>query len=168
MPEITISDLGSLGEFVGAIAVIASLIYVGAQIKQNTNAVRISTAQAHLDIWNDVVSNFCQSPELASIYSRGLSDVSILNESEKVQFFAQVGLIFRYYESSYLQRDEQALDERLWQGLNQTLIDTLFYPGVRQWWEVRRHWFYKDFQKLVDEIAASGGGRAMYGEGCTS
>ena len=164
MPEITISDLGSLGEFVGAIAVIASLIYVGAQIKQNTKAVRISTTQSHLEVWNDVVSNFCQSQELASIYSRGISDISILDEAEKVQFFAQLGLIFRYYESSYLQREIHALDDRLWEGLHETLKDTLFYPGARQWWYVRRHWFYKDFRAVVDEVAARGGGQAMYGE----
>ncbi|NCF19582.1 MAG: hypothetical protein GWP63_15170 [Haliea sp.] len=164
MNTISLSELGSLGEFVGAIAVIGSLIYVAVQIKQNTNAVRISSAQAHLEVWNDVVSNFCQSPELARIYSRGLQGISELNTSERVQFFAQVGLIFRYYESSYLQRDEQALDDKLWKGLQETMIDTLYYKGCKEWWERRRHWFYEEFRELVDNIVSQNSGREMYGE----
>ncbi len=33
-------ELGALGEFIGAFGVIASLVYVGLQIRQNTRAVR--------------------------------------------------------------------------------------------------------------------------------
>jgi hypothetical protein len=164
MNEISLSDLGSLGEFVGAIAVIASLIYVAVQIKQNTNAARISSAQTHLELWNDVVSNFCQSPELASIYSRGLHGISGLTEPERVQFFAQFGLIFRYWESSYLLRHEQALDDKLWEGLKETMVDSLSYPGCKEWWERRRHWFYEEFREMVDEAILRKSGRAMYGE----
>jgi hypothetical protein len=164
MNEITINQLGSLGEFIGAIAVVASLIYVAIHIKQNTNATRISTMQAHVDIWNDIASNFCQSSELASIWYQGLKGISTLKEGTKVQFFAQLGLIFRYYESSYLEWREDALDDRLWEGLHQTLVDQMSHPGACQWWEYRRHWFYTDFRVMVDEVVASGGGRAMYGE----
>ena len=91
MAEITISDLRSLVEFFGAIAVMASLIYVGAQIRQNTNDVRKSTTQAHSEVWNDMVRNACQSSELASIYSPGMRDVSILKDAEKIRLFAQLG-----------------------------------------------------------------------------
>jgi hypothetical protein len=164
MNEITIDQLGSLGEFVGAIAVVASLIYVAVQIKQNTNATRISTMQAHVDIWNDIASNFCRSSELASIFHEGLKGISTLNEGARVQFFAQLGLIFRYYESSHIEWGEGALDDRLWEGLKTTLVDQLSHPGAQQWWELRRHWFYADFQVLVDEVLANAGGRAMYGE----
>jgi len=164
MSAISLAELGNLGEFVGAIAVIGSLIYVAVQIQQNTKAVRISSAQAHLEVWNDVVSNFCQSSELASIYNRGLQGISELTPPERVQFFAQLGLIFRYYESSYLQREEQALDDKLWEGLQETMIDTLYYKGSKEWWERRRHWFYKEFKEMVDAIVIQNIGREMYGE----
>jgi hypothetical protein len=164
MNEITIGQLGSLGEFIGAIAVIASLIYVAAQIKQNTDATRIAAMQAHVDIWNDIASNFCQSAELASIWHEGLKGISTLDEGARVQFFAQLGLIFRYYESSHLEWGEGALDDRLWEGLKTTLVDQMSHPGAQQWWEYRRHWFYSDFQAMVDDVMTKGGGNAMYGE----
>ena len=101
---------------------------------------------------------------MASIWYRGLQDISSLKEGESVQFFAQLGLITRYYESSYLEWSEAALDNQLWEGIKQTLVDQMSYPGARQWWGKRRHWFYVDFRNMVDDVVASGGGQPMYGE----
>jgi len=39
----SIMELGAIGEFVGAFGVIASLIYVGLQVRQNTRAMRSET-----------------------------------------------------------------------------------------------------------------------------
>jgi hypothetical protein len=41
----SLNDLANLGQVIGAIAVVISLIYVALQIRQNTNAVRSATAQ---------------------------------------------------------------------------------------------------------------------------
>jgi hypothetical protein len=42
----TLEDLGNIGEFVAAIGVIVSLVYLATQIRQNTKAVRSSASQA--------------------------------------------------------------------------------------------------------------------------
>jgi len=41
-----LSELASLAEVVGAVAVVISLFHVAAQIRQNTRAVRSATAQS--------------------------------------------------------------------------------------------------------------------------
>ncbi len=49
-----LSDLANLGQVIGAVAVVISLIYVALQIRQNTNAVRAATAQSvheHFASW---------------------------------------------------------------------------------------------------------------------
>ena len=47
----TIIELGALGEFVGAIAVVATLIYLAVQIRQNTRSMdanrRLALAQTY-------------------------------------------------------------------------------------------------------------------------
>ena len=40
-----LEDLGNLGEFLAAIGVIVSLIYLALQIRQNTKSVRASTSR---------------------------------------------------------------------------------------------------------------------------
>ena len=49
-----LNDLANLGQIIGAIAVVISLIYVALSIRQNTNAVRAATAQSlheHFASW---------------------------------------------------------------------------------------------------------------------
>ncbi len=45
----SISDLGSLGEFIGSIAVLVTLIYVALQIRYNTHATRAASHHAITD-----------------------------------------------------------------------------------------------------------------------
>ena len=50
--EVTLQDLGNIGEFIGAIAVVISLVYLAAQIRQNTRALHSSSySQAAEQLW---------------------------------------------------------------------------------------------------------------------
>ena len=41
--QFTLQDLGSLGEFVGALGVVVSLVYLARQMQQNTTSVRAAS-----------------------------------------------------------------------------------------------------------------------------
>ena len=43
LSQFTLQDLGSLGEFVGAIGVVISLVYLARQMQQNTTSVRAAS-----------------------------------------------------------------------------------------------------------------------------
>ena len=43
LSQFTLQDLGSLGEFVGAIGVVVSLVYLAQQMRQNTTSVRAAS-----------------------------------------------------------------------------------------------------------------------------
>ncbi len=45
----TLQDLGNIGEFVAAIGVIISLVYLARQIRQNTESVRAAAVDAATD-----------------------------------------------------------------------------------------------------------------------
>jgi len=55
----TLNDLANVGQIIGAVAGVISLIYVALQIRQNTNAVRSATAQTvheHFAKWYHLVA----------------------------------------------------------------------------------------------------------------
>jgi len=82
----TAQMLGNLGEFVGAIAVVVTLVYLAAQIRQNTKAVEVSNLRSRTDR-NIGHSRFAVStPGLISIYTRGQRDPSQLNDEEYALF----------------------------------------------------------------------------------
>ena len=74
----SIQDWAAIGEMVGAIAVVVSLIYVGVQLRQNTLATRVITSQAFIQIHGGEADPIVQEPAFRDIYWRGLAGVSNL------------------------------------------------------------------------------------------
>jgi hypothetical protein len=109
----SVNDLANIGQVIGAIAVVISLIYVALQIRQNTNAVRSATAQAvheHFSIWYNLVA---ADVELAQIAANGLRDYSSLSEQERVRFVATFMSFISYSQNAFLKWREGLLKPAL-------------------------------------------------------
>ena len=76
-----ITTLAAWGEFLGGIAVIASLIYLAGQIRMNTKTVRASNFGDLLTV-NAEFAFITTDPEVASLYLRGLDDFVGLSVEE--------------------------------------------------------------------------------------
>ena len=76
----TLQDLGNIGEFVGAIGVVTSFVYLAIQIRQNTRAIRLSSMQsANLSIGTSL-SKISQNSENAEVFRQRLRDFDGLSE----------------------------------------------------------------------------------------
>ncbi len=73
-----ITTLAVWGEFLGGVAVVASLIYLASQIRQNSRLLRTSTAAATSATTTAVNTLIVQDPEVARIYSAGIADRSAM------------------------------------------------------------------------------------------
>ena len=78
----TITELGSLGEFIGAFLLFGSLIYVGIQIRQSNQTDRLNAAISFEDQYKNTVAFFSSSKDIADVMARGLEDLSSLTEAE--------------------------------------------------------------------------------------
>ena len=81
----TIQDLGSIGEFVAAIATLITLVYLALQLRNNT---RVSRYDAHLKARQLVAESgkVLSEPDKARIWRVGLSDPDALSEDEQISF----------------------------------------------------------------------------------
>ena len=77
--ELTIQDWGALGEMIGSIAIIISLIYLVLQIRQNTKATKVATSQAFIGIYGTVFLAIAHDEKFRDVYWRGLNGLSNLN-----------------------------------------------------------------------------------------
>jgi hypothetical protein len=73
-------EWGVLGELIGGAGIIVSLIYVGAQIRQNTIITRASTTQAFTEQIN-MLAMPVSGGDFTDIYWRGISGISKLEGS---------------------------------------------------------------------------------------
>ena len=62
--------IGALGEILGAMAVIGSLLFVGVQIRSNTRASQIATTHNLTDIFLTVTAKISEDPEMARIWAQ--------------------------------------------------------------------------------------------------
>ena len=69
----TISELGSLGELVAAIATVLTLLYLASQIRGNTKATRAETSLSINEALAVNLSALRSDAEFSEIWLRGLS-----------------------------------------------------------------------------------------------
>jgi hypothetical protein len=141
----TLSDLSNLGTFVSAIAVLASLIFVGVQLRQNTQAVRAAASQAHTANWQAMLTPIIEDDAVAGIYRRGLSGMDSLTDNDRVRFIILVGGMFRFAESARLQWLHGQLEEAHWVNLERNFTALAGQPGFKSYWAIRREWYTPDF-----------------------
>jgi alkylated DNA nucleotide flippase Atl1 len=83
---VTIQDLGSVGELVGAIATVATLFYLATQIRSSTRAMRSASAQSVHESFATWYRMIASDGELSELTTKGLRDSESLTEAEKGRF----------------------------------------------------------------------------------
>ncbi len=94
-----IMELGAIGELVSGIAVVASLIFVGLQVRQNTATTRAASHHAITDSFNEGNWLLARDPTLSELYLRGHEGRDQLNAVEWWQYSCVPG--FRAYVESF-------------------------------------------------------------------
>lgn len=148
----TLQDIGSIGEIVGALAVVVSLFYVGSQIRQNTAAVRSSTAQAVHDNYASWYTSIANNRELTEIAVAGLKDFSGLAETEKAMFISAFMGFLSYSQNAFYQWRAGSLSPQLWVGWEALIINLVGAPGGKQFWAERGYAFGSEFRDHVENV----------------
>ena len=159
--------LGDFSDFFGAIAVVISLIYLAIQIKHSTQSGQIAAAQSFAELDNRFVSVINLSGELPDVLHKGANGLSELEGGEVIRFMAFHDQVFISMQAAYLQWKAGALDERLWRTFENSIVALLCQAGQKDWWELRRHWYDKDFQLHVEAVLATLEGKPMHPEAFT-
>lgn len=148
----TLQDLGNLGEILGALAVVISLFYVGSQIRQNTAAVRSSTAQAVHDNYASWYGQIAANGELAQISVKGLKDYTVLSEVEKARFVSICMAFLSFSQNAFYQWREGSLRPQLWVGWEALMINLVSSPGGKLFWAERAYAFGDEFRAHVENV----------------
>jgi len=139
-------------QIISAVVVVASLVFVGVQLHQNTKAVRASTSQAHSAMYHDIIGSLVDNGEFAQIWRKGLADLATLNADEHVRFIAFASTLFRFYESSQVQWLRGQLDREHWHTIVQQAATLSGQPGIQGWWMLRKSWHSTAFREWFEAL----------------
>ena len=157
---LSIQDWGAIGEIVGALAVVASLIYLAMQIRQNTRQISMSLESAKLAAFERTVesSNHAReilitNPEVADLLLKGLKDYRNLPPSEKFRCNMLFRNLLSGIQGGYIRQLTMGGDPEQLEGIRKTLNTLLKNPGVRQWLEEVETDWRPEFADFVAECA---------------
>lgn len=148
----TLEQASFVAQIVSAIAVIASLIFVGFQLRRATSAIRATSSQAHSSLYTDLVQSIIDNADFARSWSIGITDPKSLSEAEWVRFVAYASALFRLYESSRVQWLNGRLDDEHWHTIERQAADFGHLPGLRLAWQLRGHWFSPEFRAWFEGL----------------
>jgi hypothetical protein len=154
-----LSELGDLGDLIGGVAVVVSLIYLSFQIRRNTNTVRASTFQASVDSLSDFTAMIASDAEVAQIYASGLLGTEELSRLDTWRFQFLMVTIIRRLESAFFQRQSAVLNEQQWIGFRHTASILLTSTGGRAYWQSNRDAYTQTFQEWVEQIQLTADGK---------
>ena len=148
-------SLANLGEIIGAVAVVVSLIYLAVQVRQNTTSQQTENYARALDRISAQQSRLSQNSDDAVMFSRGVKNAANLTSAERIQFTWLLYEIFGAFEFMFHASQTNAIPVEVWRRWSDTVAFWLTFPGVQTWWSVRPVPFTDSFTAFVDELAAN-------------
>lgn len=127
-----LETLGSIGDLIGGIGVVASLIYLGVQIRQNTKALRSSSYhQAAEQTWNFFLA-VAQSDSLAELMAKRNVDPAGLTPAEQIRSTSADQALIYGFENMLRLHEEGLVDPDVWNNLLANSMTFLDGPYCRE------------------------------------
>lgn len=142
--------IGALAELVGAVGVIASLVYLASQIRQNTNAMRGTAHESSVarnTSWTIAIGS---SAQVAALLTKGHSDYHSLSSEERYQYTHMLTAMFLGAEATFHQYKRGNLEREIWERSLASVHVYAAFPGVRTFWKATRAIYTPEFQSIVD------------------
>jgi hypothetical protein len=151
--------IGAIAELLGAIGVIASLVYLATQIRQSREQMRAATYQQIHEHQGQTFTTL-PNPDM-DVVRRGLEDFHQLSAEDTWRFGLWALHNVMNLESAHYQYRMGMLDQSRWRVYLSNLRMFFRTPGFVAWWNTapQRPDISPEFLTLVEEILGQESGR---------
>lgn len=128
----TLENLAYLAEIIGVIAIVASLVFVGIQIKQNTTQSKIAASEAvhrsTIDIYSSV-----SVPEVNRAFIKAQNDMDSLTQEERaLASHIAMKMLINLQDIYYKSNEDSLLESRrqFWDGISALAFTAPFVKTI--------------------------------------
>ena len=152
--------MGAIGELIGAIGVIVTLVYLAFQIRQNTRQLEqnertaIATAVSNsATAYRENRRYIYTSAEMSEIVLRGFASPQSLDETEQYRFRLVTQNTMDALWDLYSQTVTTGFSPETWETQGVGLVKRVFpTPGGRWFWSNYRDDYTREFRSEIDRI----------------
>ena len=133
----TVFELGAIGEFVGSLAVLATLIYLTLQIRQANKQQRHERIVSVQHGQNSVVGQMQDSSVVRAFAVTAEGDGSATTEDRSkaiiwlIQYINHFQIVLEAYRNKELEQEQY----ELWEGF---VVSMVACKGIRDWWDLEQ------------------------------
>ena len=142
----TLDQYAAVAEIIGVTLVIASLIYVALQLRQNTEMMRAESRNAIQHSKQQELFMMLQNPDIW----RGITKQELDDESIRIILWLTASLRAREHE--WFQFRHGVLDESAWKSYATAIPFALANERPRAWWGGTKPMYEKEFVEMVDGL----------------
>ncbi len=145
-----IMELGAIGELVGGVAVIATLIYLALQVRQSNTQAKMSVVQASRALATENIRAVSEDPAVTELYLRGLAERDALSATDRIRFDMFMIRLFRSWESQFYENRDGFMSDDMWESYGRTFERLMRQPGSASSWNSQKYQLSSSFANWVD------------------
>jgi hypothetical protein len=156
-PKVNWEAIAAIGEAVGGVAVIASLVYLAIQIRQSRLLERAASIREMFAKGTEMVGYTAFHPEQLDTIRRGVVDFSQLS-TEEIDIFNGWGVqcLVTVEQAMYMHRDG-LLPDASWRAFENFGVAVIRSPGGSSWWSKYSGTLGQEFVSAISEVARETG-----------
>jgi hypothetical protein len=152
----TLSELGSLGEIVGSLAVLVTLIILVVQVRGARTEMSAQMTREIKRDNNQAYHQLTQNPELVQLHIRGQSDYESLTDSERVTWMIWLFTWINQAEDAWVAR-QRGIPNMEWVDIYVLGVALVIRSdGGQVVWPRLRGFFDEEFSEVIDQRVREG------------
>ena len=141
------------------LSVVAGIIFLAAELKQNTQAIQAQTRDSITEKQMTWAGWIATNRETAEVFVRGTQGTAAeMDPAERVMLTLLIGGQMREFENSHYQYEQGLFTPEEYEARVERWRGVMAYPTYQAYWEGSREAFAPCFRAEIDRITAEVGG----------
>ena len=125
--------LGNLGDFIGGLAVVISLLYLASQVRQNTREMRTASRREIVEAFRTYNRLFFE-PGVNDAYMAGLRRYPDLSAEQHAMFSNLINDHALFFQGAFALHESGSLEDETYEAYLQFFTCHVATPGGAAWW----------------------------------
>lgn len=149
----TLADVSSISQAISSVAVVASLVFVGVQLRRNTMATRAASHHSITEALNHLNLVWARDEQLARIWLAGGKNREALTPEDRWRYDSVLRAYFHVCETMYTQAELGAGDSGIVAAEEAGIRFVFGMQGAREWWLENPFGFSPEFRRYIDALS---------------
>jgi hypothetical protein len=152
-----LENLGNLGDFLGGVAVLITIIYLAIQIRQNTAALRVSSRQEIVESYRSFIRPQLEDPSLLTLQIDGHRSFPDLPQPDRMRFAVLLTDHALHFQGALALHESGALDDETFRAYRDHFAASMMTPGGSRFWSAARSSYPRHVVDSAEQRIAEGG-----------